>query len=94
VTEDPRLTAMMPDRRPSRVTLTMNDGSTHEAETFVNRGDYEDPYSAEDLKAKFGALAEPVWGNRAAWELYDGVMRLDQIPAVNDLTAILRQKEA
>jgi hypothetical protein len=38
-------------------------------------------------------LAEPVWGNRAAWELYDGVMRLDQIPAVNDLTAILRQKE-
>lgn len=94
VTEDPQLTAMMPDRRPSRVTLTMDDGSTYQAETFVNRGDYEDPYSPGDLQAKFGALAEPVWGNRAAWELYDGVMRLDQIPAVNDLTAILRQKEA
>ncbi len=94
VTEDPQLTAMMPDRRPSRVTLTMNDGSTHEIETFVNRGDYEDPYSPGDLRAKFGTLAEPVWGNRAAWELYDAVMRLDQIPEVNDLTAVIRQKQA
>ncbi len=87
VTEAPDLTAMMPDRRPSRVTLVMKDGAAHTAETFLNKGDFEAPYPAEVLEEKYYQLAEPVWGRAVAETLREGIMALDRVADVSALTA-------
>ena len=89
VTEDPALTAMMPDKRPSRVTVFMTDGRVLTAETFVNRGDFEDPYSADDLRDKYMSLGVPVWGGEAAEQVFDRAHRLESLDDVNLLTAPL-----
>ena len=89
VREDPDLTAMMPEQRPSRVTVRMKDGSVRQAETFVNKGDFEDPYSGAELEAKYFNLAEPVWGRETAQRLHQDLMELEKIDDVNRMTGRL-----
>jgi 2-methylcitrate dehydratase PrpD len=86
VREDIELTAMMPERRPSRVTVTMKDGTSHTAKTFLNKGDFEDPYSAAELESKYYNLTDPVWGRETAEALHTDLMRLEEIDDVNLLT--------
>ena len=89
VTEDKSLTALVPAQRPSRVRLRLIDGGVEEAETFTNRGDTEDPYSADELAAKFHELAVPVWGAPAASRLFETCMQADRLADVSALTAQL-----
>jgi 2-methylcitrate dehydratase PrpD len=90
VVEDPALTAMMPARRPARVRLRLTDGTVLAAEAFVNKGDAEDPYTAEDLACKYFNLAAPVWGDAAAKSVYQAVQELETLNDVNRLTAMIR----
>jgi 2-methylcitrate dehydratase PrpD len=62
VDEDPKLTAMLPAARPARVTLRLADGRSFTALATTNKGDTEDPYSAEEVEAKFIEITAPVWG--------------------------------
>ncbi len=87
VSEDPELTAMMPDHRPSRVKVTLTDGTVLEAQALTNKGDTEDPYSPEELRAKYYELAERVWRRDVAEEIYADVMKLEEVDNVNQMTA-------
>ena len=89
VVEDPKLTAMMPGQRPARVALALKDGTELKAETFVNKGDFEDPYSPDDLLEKYYELATPVWGEDTARKVYTAVADMDGIPDVGELTRLL-----
>lgn len=89
VMEDPELTAMMPGQRPSRVVLTLSDGTQLKAEAFVNKGDFEDPYSPAELQEKYFELATPVWGSETSQEIYHAVAAVDQMQDVNQLTRII-----
>ncbi|HEX2552339.1 MAG TPA: MmgE/PrpD family protein [Microvirga sp.] len=62
VREDPALTALLPGLRPARLRVRLKDGSAFAAEALTNKGDTEDPYTADEVRAKFRELAEPVWG--------------------------------
>ncbi len=89
VTEDPELTAMMPGRRPSRLCLQLTDGSVLEAEAYVNKGDFEDPYTPEDLRRKYFELAGLAWSGPAAAAIWDAAGSLETLPDVNRLTALV-----
>ena len=89
VVEDPELTAMMPDQRPSRIALTLKDGTQLKAEAFVNKGDFEDPYSPADLLEKYYELATPVWGDDTAEKVYTAVANMDEMHDVSELTRFL-----
>lgn len=89
VLEDPKLTAMMPDRRPSRVTLTMSDATVHTAETFLNKGDFETPYSFAEITAKYYSLVEPVWGRETAEAFFADLMDLESVADINTITGRL-----
>ena len=86
VIEDPELTAMMPDHRPAKVTLTLNDGTELRAEAFVNKGDFEDPYSPDELQEKFFELATPVWGKDISRQVHNAVAALDAIKDIREVT--------
>jgi 2-methylcitrate dehydratase PrpD len=87
VTEDPEITAMMPDYRPSRVKVIFRDGSALEAQSNTNKGDTEDPYSPEELKSKYFELSERVWKRDVADAIYENAMNLDNLDNVNTMTA-------
>lgn len=89
VSEDPALTAMMPSRRPSRVRVIMHDGSVLEGETFLNRGDFEDPYQREQLEEKYFSLASPVWGQETAESVYKCIGELDTLENASTLTDLI-----
>ena len=89
VVEDPKLTAMMPGQRPARVALALKDGTELKAETFVNKGDFEDPYSPDDLLEKYYELATPVWGGDTAQKVYTAVADMDGMADVREFTRFL-----
>jgi len=91
VSEDPKLTAMMPDHRPSKVKVTLTNGTVFEAQTLTNKGDSEDPYSPEELREKYYELAERVWKRDIAEAIYADAMNLEKLYNVNQLTARIRQ---
>jgi len=79
----------MPDQRPSRVTLTLEDGSSLKAEAFVNKGDFEDPYAPEDLLEKYDELATPVWGKETAQKIYAAVGEIDEMEDVGEVMGLM-----
>jgi 2-methylcitrate dehydratase PrpD len=89
VKEDPKLTAMMPARRPSRVQVTLKSGERLEAEVTMNKGDFEDPYGAADLERKFYSLAEPVWGHEKAEQIHAQIMAFEMVEDVNGVSALM-----
>ncbi len=89
VIEDPDFTAMMPDRRPSRVSLTLNNGESYQAEAFINKGDAEDPYSTEEIRAKYFELLDPIYGHERAGELHNRTMALEECDDFNSITNLI-----
>lgn len=91
VIEKKEYTAMMPERRPSRVELTMSDGRTFNAETFLNNGDFEAPYPDSKIHDKFLGLAKAVWGSSRSKEILAQLMQLESIDNINIVTSMLRR---
>ena len=89
VTEDPKLTAMMPARRPSRVRVTLKNGEKLEAEVTMNKGDFEDPYGPADLEKKYYSLADPVWGHAKAEQIRSQLMGVEKVKDINQVTALI-----
>ncbi|UPK38836.1 MmgE/PrpD family protein [Bradyrhizobium sp. 186] len=87
VREDKALTAMLPGLRPARVKITLVDGRILTAEAFTNKGDTEDPYSAEEVRDKFREVAGSVWSNAHCSSILEAVENLDRSP---DLVALCR----
>ncbi|MDA0655962.1 MAG: MmgE/PrpD family protein [Proteobacteria bacterium] len=56
VEEDPVLSAMLPDGRPSRITITLKDGSEVQHEMRYQKGNAANPMSGEEVKDKFRGL--------------------------------------
>ncbi|MGD8520811.1 MAG: MmgE/PrpD family protein [Desulfobacterales bacterium] len=86
VVEDPELTAMMPAYRPSKMKLILKDGSVLEAETLMNKGDAEDPYSSDDLRIKYYELTDLVWSRNIADAVYQDTMNLPELNTITQLT--------
>jgi 2-methylcitrate dehydratase PrpD len=89
VLEKTEYTAMMPERRPSRVMLCMKDGTTNTAETFLNKGDFEAPYSDSKIHEKFLGLAKNVWGSSRSEEILAKLMHFETIENIHSITSML-----
>jgi 2-methylcitrate dehydratase PrpD len=87
VDEDPALTARLPGVRPARVTLTLTDGQSFSHEVLTNRGDSEDPYTPEEVIAKFRECAIPVIGQGSADRIENAILSIE---TAADLRPILK----
>ena len=94
VREDRSLTAMMPDFRPARVTITFTDGTTATAETKTNRGDSEDPYDEAELTEKYYELTSRLIEHDTAADLHEGIMHLEEIADIRNLLRPLSAVQA
>jgi 2-methylcitrate dehydratase PrpD len=90
VREDPALNASVPRSKPARVTVTFGDGRQVSRLRDSARGDFQDPYRDDEIRAKFRELAGVVLGPAAVARVEQLVDRLDAVPRLSDLVAALR----
>jgi 2-methylcitrate dehydratase PrpD len=91
VREDPAMSAQLPDRRPARVTVTLNDATALTAETETNRGDWADPYPPAEIRDKYLSLTARLWPAAAAIAVWDETMALETRADIAGLSALLRR---
>jgi 2-methylcitrate dehydratase PrpD len=90
VREDPALSADVPRLKPARVTVTLADGRQVTRLRESARGDYQDPYGEDEVRAKFRELARVVLSPAGVARVEELVDRLDDLPRLGDLVAALR----
>jgi len=85
ITEDASMTAKLPDLRPASVTIRMKDGSRLQAAVETNRGDWQDPYSAEQLAEKFISLAKRLWPETRCKTVIQKIQDIEQLDDLNEV---------
>jgi len=91
VREDPALTASVPRLKPARVTVTLTDGRQITRLRESARGDYQDPYREDELRAKFRELAGVVLSPAGVARVEALVDGLDELPRLGALVDALRR---
>ncbi len=79
VVVDAALTAKYPAAWPSRVTLTLDDGSVVRGESDFPRGNPENPVSTEALEEKFRLLIVPRFGKAIAARAIERIGRIETV---------------
>lgn len=88
VDEDIAFTKRLPAERPARVSVTFKDGRVMVAEVSTNKGDTEDPYSAEDVQDKFIDVTRPVLGEGRAKAVIAAALALESARSVRDIATL------
>ena len=89
IVEDKNMTGKLPNLRPADVYIQMANGSTFKAQVTTNRGDWQDPYSEEELKQKFISLTTRLWSQKKALNVYSKSMKLEKIPLDDLINSII-----
>src|SRR5216117_2055248 len=89
VREDPALNASVPRLKPARVTVTFTDGRQVTRLRESARGDFQDPYREDEVRAKFRELAGVVLSPGAVTRVEELVERLDELERLSDLVVAL-----
>jgi 2-methylcitrate dehydratase PrpD len=90
VLEDPAMTARLPDERPARVEIALDDGSRLTAEVGANRGDDTDPYERRELEAKWTELLERAWPPANAKRIEALLLHLADAQSLSELSTAFR----
>ncbi|MDA1008572.1 MAG: MmgE/PrpD family protein [Planctomycetota bacterium] len=77
--------ALFPKFQPSRVTLTLKNGSKHTVRVDVPKGDPRDPMTESEIAVKFHALGDGVLGRPLCEGLRAEIMSLEHAPDVRRL---------
>ncbi|MHC4801803.1 MAG: MmgE/PrpD family protein [Planctomycetota bacterium] len=69
--------ALFPEFQPSRVTITLTDGTAHDQRVDVPKGDPRDPMTEDEIAVKFNALGRDVIGPQQCDQLRPLIMALE-----------------
>ena len=87
--EDPAMTACLPDKRPSRVTVTLKSGEILQASTETNRGDWSAPYPLLEIHDKYMSLVTRLWREKDAAQIWNMVNDLNSAMSLDALFAAM-----
>ena len=79
------MTKKLPELRPAHVTIVMKDGSRFEATVETNRGDWQDPYSPEQLVEKYMGLAGRLWPKTYCLRIREHIQKIEQASVFDEL---------
>src|SRR5213079_1094340 len=80
--------ALFPKFKPSRVTITTNDGKEYSTRVDVPKGDPRDPMTEEEIAVKFTALGGDVIGKKQCKKLQAAIMSLETAGSLDELLAL------
>ena len=79
VREEPAFTARYPAEQPVHVRIVMKNGVAYEGNCTVTKGEPANPHTPADLAGKFFELGEPIWGKPVTQQLFDRLMKIEDI---------------
>jgi 2-methylcitrate dehydratase PrpD len=79
VREDPAYTARYPAEQPVNVRIVMKNGTVLEGSCTVTKGEPANPHTPADLAGKFFELGEPIWGGPVTQQLFDQLIKIEDI---------------
>ena len=85
VKEISSMTEMLPEFRPAKVTIGMKSGKVFRHSVKTNKGDWQSPYSADELENKFHSLANRSLSKKKSKVLYDKLQNLERIADMREL---------
>ena len=85
VKEMSSMTEMLPQFRPAKVTIGLKSGKIFHHSVKTNKGDWQTPYSADELEEKFYSLANRSLSQKKSETLYDKLQNLEQISDMREL---------
>ena len=85
VKEISSMTEMLPEFRPAKVTIGMKSGKVFHHSVKTNKGDWQSPYSADELENKFHSLANRSLSQKKSKVLYDKLQNLERIGDMREL---------
>ena len=91
VAADPGMDLRRYDYPSARVTVSLNNGRTLSESVVAHHGDHRNPASPEELRDKFAFLAEGALSEKGVRKVMDAVARLEDLPDIGELTALLRR---
>jgi len=91
IAEDPAMSALAPKLRPARVTITLTDGRHATQARESHRGDFNEPFSESELRAKFRELAGTVLTSEGAAQAEAAIDRSEASPNLAALTDLCRR---
>jgi 2-methylcitrate dehydratase PrpD len=90
VSEDPAMTAALPDHKQARVTMLLKDGRRSTGICDNPRGDLLHPYGEAEIRAKFHQLSEATLRPDGARRIELAIDALDRMDDMTELIALLR----
>jgi len=81
--------ALFPEFQPSRVTITLADGWSHQQRVDVPKGDPRDPMTEQEIAVKFNALGADVVGEENCRQLRRLIMNMEQEALLEGLFALM-----
>jgi 2-methylcitrate dehydratase PrpD len=91
IAEDLAMSALAPVKRPAKVTVTLTDGRAATRTRDSHRGDFNDPFGEDELRAKFRELAGVVLLPQGVAAVERAVDDIEEWPDIGDLTGLLRR---
>jgi len=91
VTEDPAMSAMAPRLRPAQVTMTLTDGRKSTRYGDAQRGDFQQPFTEAEIRAKFRELAGIVLTPEGVSRVETAIERCEDWESVDALTELMRR---
>ena len=85
VKEISSMTEMLPEFRPAKVTIGMKSGKVFRHSVKTNKGDWQSPYSADELENKFYSLANRSLSQKKSKVIYDKLQNLERIADMREL---------
>jgi len=86
---DNEIDKLYPQGVPTRITITLDDGSKISEELIYPKGHYKNPLTKEELNDKFLALVEPLLKENAK-ELLNKLWNLDKLNDLKEIVELMR----
>ena len=90
VTADPEMDLRRYDYPAAKVTVSLNNGLILNESVVAHHGDHLNPASPDELRDKFSFLTKDSLSPAQMSEVFGAVSRLEELPDIRDLTAMLR----
>ena len=63
----------------------MKDGKRFQAEVETNRGDWQDPYTSDQLSEKFVSLTQRLWPEILCRKVQDRIQNIEQVTDLDEI---------
>ena len=90
VSADPQMDLRRYDYPAARVTVSLRNGRTMSESVVAHHGDHQNPAPPDELREKFAFLSKDALGEERIRQVIDTVARIEALPDIRELTALLR----